>query len=263
MRIIDFHNHIFPSKVAAKVTRQLGSYYHYPIHGTGEVENLVKLSKEAGMYKVLVHSTATKLNQVETINDYLACRVKEQKGYFIGFGTMHQDFENVKAELERMKGMGLCGIKLHPDFQSFNIDDDRIQRVYECAGEMHMPILMHVGDVNSDMSSPKRMGAMVHKFPETTFIAAHFGGYSRWNEAMEYLCGEDLYFDTSSSLDKLSDSEAMEIINLHGADKMLYASDYPIVTHRECLERFSSLPLSDEQKELIYYKNASQLLNIE
>ena len=261
MKIIDFHNHIFPHKIAPKVIKQLGNYYHYEMHGTGEVDDLVRLSKEAGMYKIIVHSTATKLTQVEAINDYVADQVKRQKGYFIGFGTMHQDYDGCKQELKRMKALGLHGIKLHPDFQGFEIDCDKMQKIYEAIGDS-FPVLVHVGDVHTDMSSPKRLSRMVEKFPEVTFIAAHFGGYSKWDEAYEYLCGKNVYFDTSSSLDKLSDAEAMKIIEKHGADKMLYASDYPIVTHKECLKRFVQLPLSKEDRQKIFYENAAKLLGI-
>ena len=70
-KIIDFHNHIFPKKVASKVVNQLGNYYGMEMHGTAEVDNLLKLSKDAGMYKLVIHSTATKVEQVETINTYL------------------------------------------------------------------------------------------------------------------------------------------------------------------------------------------------
>ncbi len=262
LKIIDFHNHIFPAKVAGKVVAQLGDYYHYKVNGTGEVDNLIKLSKKAGMYKVLVHSTATKVNQVETINDYVAAEVKKSNGYFIGFGTIHQDFEDFKNELKRMKELGLHGVKLHPDFQGFNIDCDKMQRIYEAIGD-EMPVLVHVGDKNTDMSSPKRMSKMVEKFPEVTFIAAHFGGYASWDEAYEYLCGKDLYFDTSSSLDKLSNEDAMRIIEKHGVDKMLYGSDYPIADHTQCLKRFMELPLSDKDREKIFYHNAAGLLNIQ
>ncbi len=262
MKILDFHNHIFPPKIAHKVVDRLGRYYHYNMHGTGECGNLVRLAKEAGMTKVLVHSTATKISQVETINDYVAEQVKEQNGFFIGFGTLHQDYDNVSGEIERMKSLGLMGIKLHPDFQCFETDCDKMQRIYEKIGDK-FPVLIHVGDVHTDMSSPKRLARMVKKFPEVTFIAAHFGGYSRWEESYEYLCGEDVYFDTSSSLDKLSNDMAMKMIRKHGIEKMLYASDYPIITHKECLERFRELPLSDEEFELVLWKNAAKLLNIE
>ena len=84
MKILDFHNHIFPPKIAHKVVDRLGCYYHYNMHGTGECGNLVRLAKDAGMTKVLVHSTATKISQVETINGYVAEQVREQNGFFIG-----------------------------------------------------------------------------------------------------------------------------------------------------------------------------------
>ncbi len=260
-KIIDFHNHIFPDKIAAKVVKQLGSYYHYEMQGTAQIDNLLQLSHEANMYKLVVHSTATKVEQVEHINSYLGTVVKEQKGYFIGFGTLHPDYENIESELDRMETLGLKGLKFHPDFQHFEIDCDKMFHIYDIVGD-RFPILMHVGDETYDYSSPKRMRRAVDNFPKVTFIAAHFGGYSRWDEAFEYLAGQKLYFDTSSSLDKLSDQDAMKMIDKHGADKMLYASDYPIITHRHCLERFLQLPLTPTEQDMILYQNASRLLQL-
>ena len=54
----------------------------------------------------------------------------------------------------------------------------------------------------------------------------------------------------------------MKMIRKHGIEKMLYASDYPIVTHKECLEMFYRLPLTDDEFELVLWKNAVKLLNI-
>lgn len=261
-KIIDFHNHIFPDKIASKVVNQLGNYYHYEMQGTAQIDNLLRLSHEAGMYKLVVHSTATKVEQVEHINSYLGEVVQEQKGYFIGFGTLHPDYDEIESELDRMEKLGLKGLKFHPDFQHFEIDCDKMFRIYDMVGS-RFPILMHVGDETYDYSSPKRMRRAVDNFPEVTFIAAHFGGYSRWDEAYEYLAGQNLYFDTSSSLDKLSDQDAMKMIHKHGAEKMLYASDYPIITHSHCLERFLQLPLSEEERDRILYHNAANLLRLE
>lgn len=56
-KVIDFHNYIFPKKIASKVVNQLGNYYGMEMRGTAEIENLLKLSKEAGMHKLVVHST--------------------------------------------------------------------------------------------------------------------------------------------------------------------------------------------------------------
>ncbi len=260
-KVIDFHNHIFPEKIASKVVNQLGNYYGMEMHGTAEIDNLLKLSKEAGMHKLVVHSTATKVEQVETINTYLGEVIKEQKGYFIGFGTLHPDFEMIESELDRMEKLGLQGLKFHPDFQRFEIDCDKMFRIYDIVGK-RFPILMHTGDKNFDFSSPKRMRRAVDNFPDVTFIAAHFGGYSKWKEASEYLVGKNLYFDTSSSLGFLPDKDAIRMIREHGTDKILYASDYPIVTHQYCLERFLELDLTEEERERILYRNAVELLKL-
>ncbi len=260
-KVIDFHNHIFPKKIASKVVNQLGNYYGMEMHGTAEIDNLLTLSKEAGMHKLVVHSTATKVEQVEIINSYLGEVIKEQKGYFIGFGTLHPDFEDIESELDRMEKLGLQGLKFHPDFQRFEIDCDKMFRIYDIVGK-RFPILMHTGDKTYDYSSPKRMRRALDNFPEVTFIAAHFGGYSKWDEALEYLVGQNLYFDTSSSLDILPDQDAVNMIRKHGAEKILYASDYPIVTHQYCLERFLKLELTEEERERILYQNAVDLLKL-
>lgn len=260
-KIIDFHNHIFPKKIASKVVNQLGNYYGMEMHGTAEVDNLLKLSKEAGMHKLVIHSTATKAEQVETINTYLGEVVSNQNGYFIGYGTMHPDFTHIEAELDRMEQLGLKGLKFHPDFQGFEIDCDKMFRIYDIVGS-RFPILMHTGDETYDFSSPKRMRRAIDNFPNVTFIAAHFGGYSKWEEACEYLVGKNVYFDTSSSLHKLSDEKAIEMIRKHGVEKILYASDYPIVTHKECLERFMMLDLTDDEFDRILYQNAADLLKL-
>jgi len=260
-KVIDFHNHIFPQKIAAKVVNQLGNYYGMEMHGTAEIDNLLMLSKKAGMHKLVIHSTATKVEQVEVINTYLGEVVQEQKGYFIGFGTLHPDFEDIESELNRMEKMGLQGLKFHPDFQRFEIDCDKMFRIYDIVGN-RFPILMHTGDKNYDFSSPKRMRRALDNFPNVTFVAAHFGGYSKWDEAFEYLVGQNIYFDTSSSLDMLPDEDAVRMIRQHGAEKILYASDYPIVTHEYCLERFLKLDLTNEEREKILYRNAVDLLKL-
>jgi len=259
-KIIDFHNHIFPAKVAPRVVSFLADYYGFGTNGSGEIDDLLSSAGAAGISKLIVHSTATKVSQVESINIYLGEVVKEHKGNFIGFGTLHPDFDNIDGELENIVSYGLRGLKFHPDFQGFEIDSDKMFKIYDAVGDT-LPILMHVGDKKSDSSSPKRMARAVKHFPNVTFVAAHFGGYSVWDEAYEYLAGEDLYFDTSSSLHKLPIDLAMKIIEKQGADKILFASDYPMSNHSQSLQQFYTLPLNEEEREMILYKNAEKLLN--
>ncbi|NLZ53252.1 MAG: amidohydrolase [Thermoanaerobacteraceae bacterium] len=259
-KIIDIHAHIFPEKIAQKATESIAAFYGIPICAKGTIEDLLEQGKKVNIYRYVVHSTATTVEQVEAINEFIS-QVQLSDERFIGFGTLHPGLRNVQNELERLLSLGLRGIKLHPDFQHFNIDDEVMMPIYEAA-EGRLPILMHMGDERSDSSSPRRLAKVLDRFPGLTVIAAHFGGYSMWDEALQYLVGRDLYFDTSSSLFTLDKSKAIEIIRKHGVKKILFGTDYPMWLHEEELKRFQSLNLTQEEQELILWKNAAELLNI-
>ena len=80
-----------------------------------------------------------------------------------------------------------------------------------------------------------------------------------WDEAMEYLVGKNVYFDTSSTLCRLDEAKALYIIRKHGAERVLFGTDYPMWSHEEEVERFYRLPLTEEERELILWKNAYRL----
>ena len=54
----------------------------------------------------------------------------------------------------------------------------------------------------------------------------------------------------------------MQMIKKHGVEKFLFGTDYPMWNHKEEFERFSKLPLSEEEKQMILYKNAAKLLDL-
>ena len=112
---------------------------------------------------------------------------------------MHPDFSDIEQEIERFSSLGLRGLKLHPDFQQFYIDEPRMDRLYRAVGNK-FPILLHVGDENSDYSAPERLAKVIDRMPDVVFIAAHFGGYGMYEEAYALLKDKDCIFDVSSSL---------------------------------------------------------------
>ncbi|MDP4109220.1 MAG: amidohydrolase family protein, partial [Bacillota bacterium] len=141
------------------------------------------------------------------------------------------------------------------------IDDPDMMPVYK-ALEGKLPVLIHMGDEHRDSSSPKRLRKVLDLFPGLTVIAAHLGGYRKWDDSIKYLLGKNVYFDTSSSLFMLDKLKATEIIRGHGVKKVLFGSDYPMWSHEEELRRFLNLGLTPEENELILWKNASSLLKI-
>ena len=261
MKIIDMHAHVFPENVASKVISQLEQYYNMKWQGSGVVPNLIQSIEDAGVSRTLIFSPATKPAQVSVINDYISSLCRNDSR-FIGFGTVHQDFPDIEQEIARFTSLGLRGLKLHPDFQQFYIDDPVMDRIYRAVGSS-MPILIHVGDENFDYSSPERLARIMDRMPEIVFIAAHFGGYCRWDDAKKYLFGrENLYIDTSSCFHKISCAEGREMIRLHGADKVLFASDYPAMLPANAIDEILKMELTQEENELIFYKNAEKLLGI-
>jgi predicted TIM-barrel fold metal-dependent hydrolase len=257
--IFDFHTHAYPEKVAEKAVEFLNGYYHVECQGDGTMNDLLASADEAGVGYILVHAAATRPAQVESINSWISEQRSER---VFGFGTIHPLYENIKEELGRFKSLGLLGIKLHPDFQEFYANDPSMDIVYSTA-EGKLPVLIHAGDVHNDFSSPWRIADIVARFPRLTVIAAHLGGYSQWEEAMECLIGKNLYIDTSSAIWGMTREMAVNIIRTHGVEKVLFGTDYPLTHHVDELARFKGLGLEDWEERLILFENAKKLLGLD
>lgn len=257
-KIIDMHAHFFPDALAERAVDNLGKYYGYVMHGKGTFSDLMKSAGDAGVGKLVIHSSALKPSQVEVINDSTASHISENVA---GFGTLHPSYEgDFETEIKRIASLGLKGIKLHPDFQGFDIDDRRMYPVYDIIRAHGLPILFHVGDSESDRSAPERLANVLRDFPGLIAIGAHLGGYSRWDDAERYLIGKDLYIDTSSCFRKISYERIRSIIRRHDINKVMFGTDYPIERHDYCVENFLKLGLGDTELEKIFYTNADRLI---
>ena len=261
-KIIDTHAHIYPDKIAQKAVNAIGQFYDIPMNKDGTVIGLIEQGKKADIHRFLVHSLATTVHQVQSINNFISAACKEHPE-FTGYATLHPDMseEEIFTEIQRCKELNLKGIKLHPDFQQFYVDDPQVLKIYR-ATEGQLPILFHAGDTRYEYSAPQRIANIAKLFPKQCIIAAHFGGYSRWDEYTCYTGLENVYFDTSSSLFQLSPQKAKEIIDALGEDHFFFASDYPRWDHSIELQRFFNLPLTYRQQEKILYLNAENILDI-
>ncbi|MBR7163853.1 MAG: amidohydrolase family protein [Clostridia bacterium] len=259
-KVVDFHAHAFHDKIAEKAAKNLENYYKIPLAGNGRFYVVTNSMKEHQIDKLVVHATATKKEQVEVINDYVAGLLTED---IIGFGTLHQDYEDFENELDRMKALGLRGIKFHPIFQGFKIDDEAMLPVYRSIAKRGLPVLMHMGDKNADGATPKRLAKVLDEVSDLIVVAAHLGGVFEWDEAEKHLYGRsNVYLDTSSAMRFMEPSEATERIRAHGTKRVLFGTDYPLSLHQYELEIFDKLELSEEEQEDILWKNAYRLLNL-
>ena len=259
MEIYDFHAHIYPEKIAQKAVEGVGHFYSIQMHETGTVDRLLEAGDEAGISKFIVHSVATGARQVQSVNDFISETVKAHPDRFVGFGTIHADYEDKCTEIERMISLGLSGVKIHPDSQYFYVDDPRMFEVYE-AIEGRLPILVHCGDYRYDYDSPERVRRVLDAFPKLTFIAAHFGGWSVQDLAAEYLLDTGCYLDCSSSMMYLGAKRSKELIRMYGAERFLFGSDYPMWNPGSELDRLRSLGLTEREMKLMLHDNAEHIL---
>ena len=261
MEIIDIHTHVYPDDIAQKATDSVKQFY-----GIGEgsmngtVDMLLRRGKTAGISRFLILPVAIRPDRAQGINDFIVRQVAAH-GEFTGFGTVHAQMEGLPEETERILSLGLKGIKMHPDSQRFAIDDPRLFPMYEAA-QGRLTVLLHMGDLRYDYSHPARLRRVLDLFPRLDAVAAHFGGYSVYQEAYEQLRDKSCIFDTSSSLMMMPREEAERYIRAYGPERMAFGTDYPMWDPVEEMERFDALRLTDHQKEQILSKTARRILGL-
>lgn len=221
--VIDFHVHAFNPKVAEKAVEKLQAQSGITPFTRGTAEETIQRFDEWGIDKGVLLSVATKPAQQRVINDWCA---QQDGGRFISFGGIHPDAEDYEQEIAHIKELGLHGIKLHPDYQGFMIDDERMDKIYDAIEKADLPVIFHSGYdcVSPDLihSTPERALNMIKKHPKLKVILAHLGANMMWEQVRDVLAGVDgeVYFDTAFT--SMCPDELMQaIVEKHGADRIL------------------------------------------
>ena len=262
--IFDSHAHIYPQKIAVKATGSVGNFYSTGMAGDGTVETLLDFGRKAGISKFVVHSVATVPHQVSSINRFILKSCAEHPE-FVGFMTLHQDMteQEIADEVDFCIQSGIKGVKLHPDFQHFAINSPEGEKMYRIVGE-RLPILFHTGDKRYNYSSPYFMAEIAKKYPKMRFIAAHFGGYSCWEQVEDAYKGcDNVWYDTSSTIGFFNEPEFLTgLLRKLGAEKFFFGCDYPMWNASEEVERFLSLKLTEKERERIFSGNLKDFLDL-
>ena len=282
--VIDIHTHIFPDKIAAEVIENLSKKSRAKYFSDGTLSGLLDSMKNFGIDKSVVLPVATAPRQVEKINSYAAAM--NEKFFAQGiiyFGCIHPDFENFRAELSRVKSLGLKGIKIHPIYQGVNLDDKKFLRILYRAAELDLIVVTHAGlDIGFPgvvNCSPEMARHVVKEIGEFKFVLAHMGGWKNWDEVAEVLAGTNIFMDTAFStgtiparsdfvwraedLKLLNVEGFMKLYKIFGADKILFGTDSPWSSPASSIDFIKNLPISDVEKKKILGTNAEKILKLE
>ena len=264
MRIFDIHTHAYPDEIAEKACINLGKFYDFTVDNKGTVKDLIDSEKEGGSSGIALFSVATAPEQVVKINNWLndvKNKYASNNLKIICFAAMHKDFENKADEIERTLALGFKGVKIHPDIQQTDIDSEKLLPLYEMI-EGRAVMYFHAGDERYDYSLPEKIIKIKKNFPKLDIIAAHLGGYQKWETFEKTYSEKNIYIDTSSALWAMPAEQARKIIINYDSDKILFGTDYPVKRVVDELEYIDKLNLSDDLLEKILYKNAEKLLCI-
>ena len=266
--IIDTHTHVYPEKIARKIMemtlKSLAEHEPPPYYGDLTVPGLLEAMDRAGVQRSITFCIAERAEIVRAANDFLLKECDRQR--LVPFGTIPPDLEDYQGELNRLRQNGVKGVKFSSLFQPFRLDEDRMMRVYEALGD-NMIAYFHMGRgsgkyAEHSNSTPEMLARVLDTFPKLRVVAAHFGGLGMLDEARKHLFGRDLYLDTVWIMGDLDPNLVARIVHEHGSKKIVFGTDYPFGDMAKGVQFIRSLPLGEEDRERILWRNAQELLKI-
>jgi uncharacterized protein len=278
--VIDFHTHILPPAVKNNRRRYLdkdeafASIYASEKAKIVTAEDLISAMDENGVdVSVIVnYSWSTHGFCVET-NDYLlesAARYPRRLQAFCAVNSFTG--EDSLHEIERCAKTGAKGIgELRPDLMAADYTKkDTIAPFAALVKNLHLMVLTHasepVGHIypGKGTVTPENLFALLFHLAGIPVVCAHWGGglpfYALMPEVRAAL--EDVYFDTAASPYLYLPEIYSQVVPLVGSDRILFGSDYPVISARRVMDEIKESPLSALDKEEILDGNARRLLGI-
>ena len=265
MHYFDFHTHAFTDSLAERAISGLADTSGITPATDGTISGLRRKMAENGIERAMLLPVATKPSQQTVINNW-AAEVMGDGLYCCG--SVHPDAEDAVQEVERIKSLGLYGVKFHSEYQSFCPDEERMFPIYEKIADMGLIAVFHGGwDPYSEeevRATPERFARLCEAFPNLTVIAAHLGGIMLWDDVEKYLAGkyENLWLDVSVLSRYIDRDLLLRIIRKHGAEKILFGSDCPWDATDTTIAKIKRLGLTEAQERMIFAENAERVLGI-
>ncbi|MFW6062231.1 MAG: amidohydrolase family protein, partial [Planctomycetota bacterium] len=167
--------------------------------------------------------------------------------------------------VEKFAKAEFVGVKLHPMYQNFAADEDRLEPIYAACEASGLTIAIHAGrDIafppEDDRAAPLRLRRVLERFPDLKLICTHLGGWENWDEVEQHLIGGPALLETSFSLARMDAHRARQMIETHGPEKVMFGSDWPWNRQDEEISRVQSLHLDQSTQRSVLYRNAARLL---
>lgn len=259
--IIDFHAHAFPDQVAASAIPYLEEEGDVKANHDGRISSLLAIMDREGVDKSVICCIATRPSQFEAIVSW-SKQISSDR--IIPFPSFHPDDPQAVEHISQIKEEGFKGIKMHPYYQQFFLDDEKLYPAYEKISELGLILVMHTGfDIafpRIRRCDPRQILNVMTRFPELKMVTTHLGAWQQWAEVENLLAGRKIYMDISYTLGQIDNQTARRIILKHPREYLLFGTDSPWSGPQKTYKQLQALELGDEREELILRKNGLALL---
>lgn len=279
---IDIHIHADADSCActgsAQMYREAASKYFGVKMKEESIRETAEMYRRLNMKAVLLAvDSSTGMGTPPVTNDFVAKAVRDDPDVFIGFASVdpwagRKAVDGVKRAMEEL---GLKGFKFHPATQAFYPNDKQFYPIYEAIARYRVPMLIHTGTTGIGAGLPggggiklggcrpiPYMDDVAADFPDTPMILAH-PSWPWQDEALAMAVHKpNVYIDLSGWSPKYFSPSLIQYANSMIPDKVLFGTDYPLITPERWLKDFAAAPFKDEVRDRILFHNANRLLGL-
>lgn len=261
--IIDFHTHAFPDALAQRAVPALAKTGNIVPHSDGTIAGLLSSMDNAGIERSVVCSIATKPGQFESI---LAWSDAIRSDRIVPLPSLHPEDSDIPGKLRTIRNTGFRGIKMHPYYQDFVLNEKRMFIVYEELVRNDLLVVMHTGfDIaypRERRADPEKIAHVIRCIPELCLVTTHLGAWDDWEEVQKHIVGKEIYMELSFTFSHLPSETISNILLTHPHTHLLFGSDSPWRDQRASIQELQSLALPPAIEEALLRANALRLLRL-
>jgi len=261
--IIDFHTHAFPDNLSVRVIKMLEEEGGVNACLDGKISSLLLSMDRCGIETSVICNIATNFSQFHSILSWCE-KIRSER--IVPFPSFHPYDPEFRDRIDAIKQAGFKGIKFHPYYQNFTIDEEKLLPVYEKISHENLILVMHTGfDFAFPLiriADPEKILRIIKMFPSLKLVTTHLGAWKLWEEVKQLLLGKPIYMEISFSLEFMDEADAVKDIFLnHPPEYILFGTDSPWTEQQGTLSLLKGLQLGNEKEKLILRQNALNLLN--
>ena len=276
MEFIDFHVHVTPPDIISGWRRYAEKEPYFSLlseskhNKFAEAEDVIAALGQAGFTRAVVFGFGFRdIGLCRYVNDYVIEKTRQYPEKLTGFISVAPCGDKAVREIERCYSAGLSGAgELFPAGQGFDLE--KRNKVFDTCKELGLPVLIHadepVGHFYPGKTEVplKQLEKFVSCNPSLKIILAHFGGGLIFYETMSEIKEKfsNVYYDTAASPFLYDGRIYLAAKTLGLCEKILFGSDFPLLTHSRCMDHLEKSGLSSEEKMLILGGNAHKLIRI-